>query len=135
MFQVRSNTDSLTGPNHSITLMPHIARSLQVWRIALVVASVCIALTILQALLFDGVDPTVRPGIAAAQFILPWVTWAALAPALLFLFDTFPFNLTRPWKFLAVHAVGGIIIVALKLLVTAPLAALFIWRPLGVSWR
>jgi hypothetical protein len=116
------------------SVIPHIARSLQVWRIASIIACACIALTALQAVLFDGIDQTVQPDIAAAQFILPWLTWALLAPALWFLFETFPFNLSRPWTFLAIHAMGGIIIVALKLLVTAPLAALFIWRPLGVSW-
>src|SRR5688572_22761375 len=116
------------------TVKPQITRSLQVWRVASLVACICIALTVLQDVLYRGLNTDVPPSITAAQYVLPWLTWAALAPALLFLFETFPFNLTRPWKGLAIHAVAGVIIVALKLIVTAPLAALFIWRPLGVSW-
>ena len=121
-------------PNRTTSINAHIARSLDVWRIASLLALACIALTVLQDVLYGGLHSGTPPGIAAAQYMLPWLTWAALAPALLLLFETFPFNLTRPWKGLAIHAVAGVIIVALKLIVTAPLAALFIWRPLGVSW-
>ncbi|HEX6062974.1 MAG TPA: LytTR family DNA-binding domain-containing protein [Longimicrobiales bacterium] len=89
---------------------------------------------ILQDLLYRGGDADVQLNIAAAQYFLPWLTWAALAPALLLLFDAFPINLGRPAPALLIHAACGILVVGVKLLVSAPLAAWLIWQPLGVSW-
>jgi hypothetical protein len=118
----------------SVALRPHLSKSLQVWRFSFLVALAGAGIMILQDLLYRGVEPDVQLHISAAQYLLPWLTWAALAPALLFLFESFPINLGRPASALLIYAACGILVVGLKLLVSAPFAALLIWQPLGVKW-
>jgi hypothetical protein len=125
-MQLRINIPLLVGTRAD--------RTMRVWLIAFLVAGACASLMILQDVLYRGVDSGAPFSITAAQYLLPWLTWALLAPILLLLFDAFPIDLRRPWRPLAILAVSGILVVGVKLLVSAPLAMLFIWRPLGVSW-
>jgi hypothetical protein len=53
---------------------------------------------ILQDVLNRGVDATGSLSITAAQYLLPWLTWALLAPGLPLLFDALPVDLRRPWR-------------------------------------
>jgi hypothetical protein len=117
-----------------LTALPdQLGRSMQVWRIAFLVAIAGAALMAVQDMLFGGAgDAPLR--IAAAQYLLPWLGWAILAPVLLLFFDAYPVDLDRPWPALLIHGCAGIAVVGVKLLVSAPLAALFIWTPLGVRW-
>ncbi|HET9439491.1 MAG TPA: LytTR family DNA-binding domain-containing protein [Longimicrobiales bacterium] len=117
----------LTGLHDQLT------RSVEVWRIAFLVAIAGASLMAMQDLLFGGAgDAPLR--IAAAQYLLPWLGWAILAPLLLLFFDAYPIDLERPWPALLIHGFAGIAAVGVKLLISAPLAALFIWGPLDVRW-
>jgi hypothetical protein len=105
-----------------------------VWRWSFLVALAVSALVVLQDLLYSGLPSDVPWNIAMAQYTLPWLTWALLAPAMLYLFARYPIDLHRPHAGIAAYAGLGILVVGCKLLLSAPLAAAFIWRPLNVEW-
>jgi hypothetical protein len=111
-----------------------IARWTTVWRWSFLVALGVSALVVLQDLLYSGLPAGVPWSIAMAQYTLPWLTWALLAPAMLYLFARYPIDLQRPYAGIAAYAGLGILVVGCKLLLSAPLAAAFIWRPLNVEW-
>lgn len=111
-----------------------ITRSAAVWSWAFLVALAVSALVILQDLLYSGFPSDMPLTIAMAQYTLPWLTWALFAPAMLSLFARYPIDLQKPSGGIAVYAGLGILVVGCKLLVSAPLAAVFIWRPLAVEW-
>lgn len=113
---------------------PRMRRVLSIWGWATLVACVAAALVVLQDALYGGLPSGVPLEIAIAQYTLPWLTWAALAPALLFLFAQYPIDLGRPLRGLSAYLALGVFAVGIKLVASALPAAILIWQPLGVSW-
>lgn len=116
---------------------PHVApklkRAFAVWRWSILAALIASTLVILQDVLYGGLPAQTQFGIALAQYTLPWFTWALLAPALLLMFAHFPIDLRDPWRPLAGYFVVSILVVGLKLVLTAPITAVLIWKPLSVE--
>jgi hypothetical protein len=123
-------------------LQPHrasrriqVTRILRVWGWAILVGLFASGLIVLQDLLYGGLPTETPASVAIAQYTLPWITWALLAPLMLYLFAHFPIDLQRPARALGLYLAIGVLIVGVKLVVTAPAAAILIWQPLSVGWR
>ena len=93
------------------------------------------ALVVLQDALYGGLPSGTPLQIAIAQYTLPWLTWAALAPPPLFLFALYPIDLAKPLRGLSAYLAIGVFAVGVKLVASALPAALLIWQPLGVTWQ
>ena len=117
----------------SLPVAHQFKRAFAVWRWSLVAALIASTLVILQDVLYGGLPVQTRFDIALAQYTLPWLTWALLAPALLLMFAHFPIDLRDPWRPLAAHFAVSILVVGLKLVLTVPITAVLIWKPLSVG--
>lgn len=106
------------------------------WVLAFPVA-VCVgALFVVQDVLSrGGFQSGTQPSVFIAQHLLPWLVWALLAPAVVMLLRAVPViagNVVRPILF---HLAIAGLVAGVKLLLSAPLTALFIWTPLGVPFN
>jgi hypothetical protein len=117
----------------SLPVAHQVKRAFAVWRWSIVAALIATTLVIVQDVLYGGLPVQTRFDIALAQYTLPWLTWALLAPALLLMFAHFPIDLRDPWRPLAAHFVVSILVVGLKLVLTVPITAVLIWNPLSVG--
>ena len=111
-----------------------VQRLLAIWGWATLAAVTAAALVVLQDAVYGGLTISAPFTVLIAQYTLPWLTWAALAPALLFLFAQYPIDLNKPVRGIGAYLAIGVLAVGVKLLVSAPSAAFLIWRPLGIAW-
>jgi hypothetical protein len=110
-----------------------LTRASAVWRWSLLAALIASTLVIAQDVLYGGLPAQTRFDIALAQYTLPWFTWALLAPALLLMFARFPIDLRDPWWSLAGYSLVSVLVVGVKLVLTVPITAVLIWKPLSVE--
>jgi hypothetical protein len=115
-----------------VASMKMLSDAIHVWRGAALAALIATALVVFQDALFGGLPTDTPIAIAFAQYSLPWLMWAALAPALLFAFAKFPIDLHNPRRALGGYVLASIVVVGLKLVLSVPLTALLVWRPLDV---
>ena len=114
--------------------LPRFRWTFLVWSRAIPAACVATMFVVVQDTIYGGLHVSAPFMVLVAQYTLPWLTWAILAPALLFLFMQYPINLDRPVRGLVAYPAIGILAVGIKLLVSAPATAILIWRPLCVDW-